>query len=164
MQSHICCDLSRVRMPVAFGRACVHACGEQIGTTLTSDTSVKRFLRLCPSAYKWGIDRDPSQTTTRRSSNTSSDASLFVPTVRPGTPRPLLRLLHPELPPRREKSPAGDWDQTGEGHYPFCHLLENHLRLSSFLFSWKSWMGNFLSTYLVKWLIFQCTNLEIFWV
>ena len=44
---------------------------------------------------------------------TSCHASLRAPPVPSGTPRSLLRLLHPELPPRRETSAAGGHDQTG---------------------------------------------------
>lgn len=53
----------------------------------------------------------------------SSDASLLVPPVRPGTPCVLLCLLHPELPPRREAGAARGWDQTGEDHYPFWEII-----------------------------------------
>lgn len=53
---------------------------------------------------------------------TSSDASLPAPPVRPGTRRPLLRLLHPELPPGREESAAGGWKQTGLEHHPYILL------------------------------------------
>lgn len=44
---------------------------------------------------------------------TSCHASVRAPPLPSGTPRSLLRLLHPELPPRRETSAAGDRDQTG---------------------------------------------------
>lgn len=44
---------------------------------------------------------------------TSCHASVRAPPLPSGTPRSLLRLLHPELPPRREASAAGDRDQTG---------------------------------------------------
>lgn len=35
-------------------------------TTLTSDTSVSRCVGSCPSAYKWGIERDINHPTRRR--------------------------------------------------------------------------------------------------
>lgn len=67
---------------------------------------------------------------------TSRDASLLVPPVRPGTPRHLIRLLHPELPPWRETSAPRDRDQTGEGGYEF---LPPSLASSSWTFRLSLW-------------------------
>lgn len=44
---------------------------------------------------------------------TSCHASVRPPAVPAGAPRALLRLLHPELPPGRETSAAGERHQTG---------------------------------------------------
>lgn len=44
---------------------------------------------------------------------TSCHASVGAPPLPSGTPHSLLRLLHPELPPRRETSAAADREQTG---------------------------------------------------
>lgn len=59
MRSHICRDLwrsrrTRTRTPLSFGRACTWT------ATLTSDTSGSRFVRSCPSVYKWAVERDIS--------------------------------------------------------------------------------------------------------
>lgn len=127
--AHIGCTAPLAATPVRVRR--VHARGLGFGrargepgngTTLTSVAAVGRFCRATPARFiSGGMERDISQASLTHTP-TSNDASLPAPPVRPGTRRPLLRLLHPELPPGREESAAGGWEQTGLEHHPYIPL------------------------------------------
>lgn len=108
---HLRLRARRVRTAAALGAAR----GEHKGTPLTSGAGARRGSR--PRVYKWGADEGAavSQPSIRpgEGGDISCHASLRAPPAPSGSPRSLLRLLHPELPPRREASAAGDRDQTG---------------------------------------------------
>lgn len=88
MQSHICCDLSHTPHARRWPSG-AHACGEQNGTTLTSDTTVNRIVRSCPCAYKWGIDWDISQTSTQAEDINRCAALIHKPATMPHSLFPL---------------------------------------------------------------------------
>lgn len=97
--------------------------GKRGGTAavLASDASVSSLLSARVIKWRDGAGRQShghpgftaSLTLLPSTQNASSDASLPDPPLRPGTLRPLVRLLHPELPPWRQEGAAGGRQQTG---------------------------------------------------
>lgn len=75
---------------------------------------VHRFIREASTGSDLSDTSTRRRTSTAPQKNRSSHVSLHAPPVRPGIHRPLLRLLHPELPPRRQESAAGLQPETGE--------------------------------------------------
>lgn len=93
------------------------------GAPVTSRTIVKQALKSEGASGKAPGGKQ------KHSKEISNDGSfLRVTPVRAGTPRPLhrplLRLLHPELPPGRQASLGRDGTQTGgETSQFFCFML-----------------------------------------
>ena len=144
--AHFWCRATSARCP-SRARACAHVARE-------NDADVKRECQSLPSGHVHLLISEENRDISHQSSAghnrcgrahpqpASSDASLLVPPVRPGTHRALLRLLHPELPPRREAGAAGGWDQTGEDHYAFWEVIclwFCFLFFVFFNFLWEYW-------------------------
>lgn len=124
MQGHICCASVRAQARTAV--ALDARSGEQKGTLMTSEKGGGGVGgRSGPHAYKVRSGRGGSSQPSGQvkgahqlqvrgaRTQTSCHASVRPPAVPAGARRALLRLLHPELPPGRETSAAGERHQTG---------------------------------------------------